>query len=74
MTPRGEAPKNSAGANALGSVGIGPKKPHYPPNKAPPQQGFPFFFLFFFLFLSASMLGTLCDEGPTPCETRQRHY
>ena len=40
MTPRGEAPKNPAGTNALGPVGIPPKA------KA---ITLPFFFLLFFV-------------------------
>jgi hypothetical protein len=75
MTPRGEAPKNPAGTNALGPVGIPPKaKATALPHKTPPQQGF---FLLFFLFFSiyifiCSMSATLCEEGPSPREARQR--
>jgi hypothetical protein len=57
MTPRGEAPKNPAGTNALGPVGIPPKaKATALPHKTPPQQGFLFLVLFFFLFLYLHLL------------------
>ena len=49
MTPRGEAPKNPAGTNALGPVGI-PRNLKQPPSPQNPAAAGFFSFFSFFVF------------------------
>ena len=62
MTPRGEAPKNPAGTNALGPVGIPPKaKATALPLQNPAAAG-----LFFLVLFSALLTTSKVDVRANP--------